>query len=94
MRGASLLAHLFLRAIHLLLAVDGTALYEATAVLFIAQVHGVELGFIGTIVVAITATLAAVGAPAIPSGTCCALPDCYTAHLRKKQPGSSRCLWS
>ena len=46
---------------------DGTALYEATAVLFIAQVHGVHLGFIGTIVVAITATLAAVGAPAIPS---------------------------
>jgi solute carrier family 1 (high affinity glutamate transporter) protein 2 len=46
---------------------DGTALYEATAVLFIAQVHGVELGAIGTVVVALTATLAAVGAPAIPS---------------------------
>lgn len=49
---------------------DGTALYEATAVLFIAQVHGVDLGVIGTIVVAFTATLAAVGAPAIPSGKC------------------------
>jgi Na+/H+-dicarboxylate symporter len=46
---------------------DGTALYEATAVLFIAQVHGVQLGFVGTIVVALTATLAAVGAPAIPA---------------------------
>jgi Na+/H+-dicarboxylate symporter len=46
---------------------DGTALYEAVAVLFIAQVHGVQLGFVGTIVVAFTATLAAVGAPAIPS---------------------------
>ena len=46
---------------------DGTALYEATAVLFIAQVHGVALGAVGTVVVAFTATLAAVGAPAIPS---------------------------
>ena len=46
---------------------DGTALYEAVAVLFIAQVHGVQLGVVGTCVVALTATLAAVGAPAIPS---------------------------
>jgi Na+/H+-dicarboxylate symporter len=46
---------------------DGTALYEAVAVLFIAQVHGVALGPIGTVVLALTATLAAVGAPAIPS---------------------------
>ena len=61
-------------------AVDGTALYEATAVLFIAQVHGVELGFVGTIIVAITATLAAVGAPAIPSGTCCASIYCCAAQ--------------
>lgn len=46
---------------------DGTALYEATAVLFISQVHGVQLGVVGTVVLALTATLAAVGAPAIPS---------------------------
>jgi Na+/H+-dicarboxylate symporter len=46
---------------------DGTALYEAVAVLFIAQVHGVQLGAVGTAIVALTATLAAVGAPAIPS---------------------------
>ena len=46
---------------------DGTALFEGTAVLFIAQVHGVQLGAVGAIVVALTATLAAVGAPAIPS---------------------------
>jgi solute carrier family 1 (high affinity glutamate transporter) protein 2 len=46
---------------------DGTALYEATAVLFIAQVHAVQLGAVGTVVLALTATLAAVGAPAIPS---------------------------
>jgi Na+/H+-dicarboxylate symporter len=36
-------------------------------VLFIAQVHGVQLGAVGTAIVALTATLAAVGAPAIPS---------------------------
>lgn len=35
--------------------------------LFIAQVHGVALGAAGTLVVALTATLAAVGAPALPS---------------------------
>ena len=46
---------------------DGTALYEATAVLFISQVHGVHLGLVSTVVLALTATLAAVGAPAIPS---------------------------
>ncbi len=46
---------------------DGTALYEATAVLFIAQAHGVALGFVSTVVLSLTATLAAVGAPAIPS---------------------------
>jgi Na+/H+-dicarboxylate symporter len=43
------------------------ALFEGTAVLFIAQVHNVPLGVVGTIVVALTATLAAIGAPAIPS---------------------------
>ena len=31
------------------------------------QAHGVELGMSGTIIVAVTATLAAVGAAAIPS---------------------------
>eukprot|EP00884_Botryococcus_braunii_P019438 jgi/Botrbrau1/6178/Bobra.0344s0018.1 len=45
----------------------GTALYEATTVIFIAQAHGVELGPLETLIVACTATLAAVGAAAIPS---------------------------
>lgn len=45
---------------------DGTALYEAVAVLFIAQTLGVELGFVQQLVVLFTATLAAVGAAAIP----------------------------
>ena len=46
---------------------NGTALYEATTALFIAQAHGVKLGAAEVVVVAATASLAAVGAPAIPS---------------------------
>eukprot|EP01024_Parvocaulis_polyphysoides_P036165 TRINITY_DN3217_c0_g2_i4.p6 TRINITY_DN3217_c0_g2~~TRINITY_DN3217_c0_g2_i4.p6 ORF type:complete len:262 (-),score=32.45 TRINITY_DN3217_c0_g2_i4:2298-3083(-) len=46
---------------------SGTALYEAVAVLFIAQANGVDLSFGQIIVVALTATLAAMGAAAIPS---------------------------
>lgn len=45
---------------------DGTALYEAVAVLFIAQVYGVELTAMQQVVVFVTATLAAVGAAGIP----------------------------
>ncbi|GLI59828.1 hypothetical protein VaNZ11_001814 [Volvox africanus] len=46
---------------------NGTALYEAVTVIFIAQAHGVVLGAAGTVIVALTATLAAVGAAGIPS---------------------------
>ncbi|MFP6768225.1 MAG: dicarboxylate/amino acid:cation symporter [Planctomycetaceae bacterium] len=46
---------------------DGTALYEAVAVLFIAQAHpGVNLGLDQQIIVALTALLASVGAAGIP----------------------------
>lgn len=45
---------------------DGTALYEAVAVLFIAQAYGIELGLMEQVIVFITATLAAVGAAGIP----------------------------
>lgn len=46
---------------------DGTALYEAVAVIFLFQVFGIPLGFEALAVVALTATLAAVGAAGIPS---------------------------
>ena len=46
---------------------DGTALYEAVAVVFLAQAYGIELDFMILVLVAITATLAAVGAAGIPS---------------------------
>ena len=46
---------------------NGTALYEAVTAIFIAQAHGVHLGPAELLVVAFTASLAAIGAPAIPS---------------------------
>jgi Na+/H+-dicarboxylate symporter len=45
---------------------DGTALYEAIAVMFIANSYGVELGFSQQIVIFLTATFASVGAAGIP----------------------------
>lgn len=45
---------------------DGTALYEAAAVLFIAQAYGIDLTMTQQIIVFITATLAAIGAAGIP----------------------------
>ena len=45
---------------------DGTALYEAVAVLFIAQTMGVDLSLTQQLIVLLTATLAAIGAAAIP----------------------------
>jgi len=45
---------------------DGTALYEAAAAIFIAQAIGFELTLTQQVVVAITATLAAIGAAGIP----------------------------
>ncbi|MAE65394.1 MAG: sodium:dicarboxylate symporter [Phycisphaeraceae bacterium] len=46
---------------------DGTALYEAVAVVFLFQCYGIPLGGIELAVIVITATLAAVGAAGIPS---------------------------
>ena len=45
---------------------DGTALYESVAVIFIAQLMGIDLTMGQQVVIFITASLAAVGAAAIP----------------------------
>lgn len=49
------------------LNMDGTALYEAAAALFIANLMGLELTFAQQLIVCLTAMLASLGAPGIPS---------------------------
>jgi len=46
---------------------DGTALYEAAAALFIANLIGIELTVAQQLIVCFTAMIAAMGAPGIPS---------------------------
>lgn len=53
---------------------DGTALFEAVAVVFIAQAYGIQLGIEQNIVIAVTATLTAVGAAGIPSASLVLMP--------------------
>ncbi|MDT3695069.1 MAG: dicarboxylate/amino acid:cation symporter [Ignavibacterium sp.] len=45
---------------------DGTALYECVAAMFIAQAYGIELSFIQQMIVVVTALLASIGAAGIP----------------------------
>jgi Na+/H+-dicarboxylate symporter len=45
---------------------DGTALYQSIAAVFIAQATGIDLSIEQLVVIALTATLAAVGAAGIP----------------------------
>ena len=46
---------------------DGTALYQAVAVMFIAQIYGVPLGVPEQLTIVLTATLASIGAAGVPS---------------------------
>ncbi|MDH5803593.1 MAG: dicarboxylate/amino acid:cation symporter [Gemmatimonadota bacterium] len=46
---------------------DGTALYQGVAVMFIAQVFGIDLTIGQQLIVVLTATLASVGAAGVPS---------------------------
>ena len=46
---------------------DGTALYEAVAALFVAALYGVDLGLAGQVIVVLVSIATAIGAPGIPS---------------------------
>jgi len=46
---------------------DGTALYEAVAVMYIASMYGIDMDLFKQVIVLVTATLAAIGAAGIPS---------------------------
>ena len=46
---------------------DGTAIMQGVATVFIAQMFGIDLGFIEYLLVIITATLASIGTAGIPS---------------------------
>ena len=46
---------------------DGTALYEAIAAIFIAQINNIPLGIGDVITISLTATAASIGAASVPS---------------------------
>ncbi|CAK9826023.1 Excitatory amino acid transporter 2 [Anthophora retusa] len=57
----------FVVAVGATVNMDGTALYEAVAAIFIAQLNGIPLGIGDVITVSLTATMASIGAASIPS---------------------------
>ncbi len=58
---------------------DGTALFEAVAVVFIAQAYGFDLGLAELVIIALTATLTAIGAAGIPSASLVLMPTVIMA---------------
>ncbi|MCC6426857.1 MAG: dicarboxylate/amino acid:cation symporter [Phycisphaerales bacterium] len=48
---------------------DGTALYQAVAATFLAQLYGIDLSFADQIALVLTATLISVGTPGVPGGS-------------------------
>ncbi|KAF7638180.1 Amino acid transporter [Meloidogyne graminicola] len=50
------------------ITMDGTALYEAVAVIFIAQLHNVKLSALELLTISITTTVASIGSGSVPAG--------------------------
>ncbi len=58
---------------------DGTALYQAAVVLFMAQALGRDMSFMDQIVIVLTTVVASIGAGCIPSGGFVTLPLIFAA---------------
>jgi len=52
---------------------DGTALYECVAAMFIAQAYGIELGFVQQFTIVVMALVTSIGVAAIPSASLVAI---------------------
>lgn len=52
---------------------DGTALYECVAAIFIAQAYGIELGFVQQFTIVLMALVTSIGVAAIPSASLVAI---------------------
>ncbi|MCC4797674.1 Na+:H+ dicarboxylate symporter [Enterovibrio norvegicus] len=48
---------------------DGTALFEGVAAIFLAQLYGIDLGTSGLVMIFIMAMVSSIGAPGMPSGS-------------------------
>ncbi|ESO88193.1 hypothetical protein LOTGIDRAFT_126471 [Lottia gigantea] len=64
--GVNPLVAKFVAPIGATINMDGTALYEAVAAIFIAQANGITLGIADIIIVSLTSTAAAIGAAGVP----------------------------
>uniref|UniRef100_A0A1I8JS03 Amino acid transporter n=1 Tax=Macrostomum lignano TaxID=282301 RepID=A0A1I8JS03_9PLAT len=64
--GVSKMVSRFVLPVGATINMDGTALYEAVASVFIAQVNGITLDFAKLVTISLTATAAAVGAAGVP----------------------------
>lgn len=60
---------------------DGNALYEAVAVIFIAQLNNVDLSFAEVLTVSVTATVASIGLGSVPAGLVSILLILHTVGL-------------
>ena len=58
---------------------DGTALYEAVAAIFVAQMNNIPLSIGDVITISLTATLASIGAASVPSAGLVTMLMVFTA---------------
>lgn len=59
----------FVLPVGMTINMDGTSLYQAVAAVFIAQVLGIELGWVEMLTIIGTTTLSSIGTPGVPGGS-------------------------